>query len=266
LSDDHDDKPEVHDEKPTNIPAGYITLFDAVDLVGTNMFSEQWTNAERDARAPPMSDSEIDTAAFKWTLDVAGTEQDEELGEAGYRKQIEDANEPQRRRWAANEHLRELLSASKLESWALRERRSLLPNPATLWNADFIEQVFISGRVVVIRGANGEVDRFETCAYGAANAYTVVLQEEALKRVLRGEPAQPVVRTGAPGRPGFMHLIQPEHERRADEGIQEPSKTREAECLSKWFEGAHSDLPPVAAKTIYNRLKYRGLSPPKDPK
>jgi hypothetical protein len=64
-----------------------------------------------------------------------------------------------------------------------------------------------------------------------------------------------VFRTGAPGRPTPIHLIVAEHRRRLDNGKAEISVTAEAEHLAGWFKLAHPNAPPLAPKTIQNRIR-----------
>lgn len=64
-----------------------------------------------------------------------------------------------------------------------------------------------------------------------------------------------VTRTGAPGRPSAMHLVEAEFVRRAEEGAIEESLAQQAKALAAWFEAAHPQLPCPTPKTIENRLR-----------
>jgi hypothetical protein len=61
-------------------------------------------------------------------------------------------------------------------------------------------------------------------------------------------------RTGAPGRPSAMHLVEEEYRARWARGEANSRIGAEAECLSKWLANAHPTMPRVTAKTIRNRL------------
>jgi len=61
-------------------------------------------------------------------------------------------------------------------------------------------------------------------------------------------------RTGAPGRPSAMHLVELEHRARWARGEALSSIGAEAEYLSQWLANTHPTLPTVRAKTIRNRL------------
>lgn len=68
-------------------------------------------------------------------------------------------------------------------------------------------------------------------------------------------PAEDTPRSGAPGRPTSMHLIEAEFERRAESGAIESSLNKQAEVLEQWLARAHPDMPGATAKTIANRLR-----------
>jgi hypothetical protein len=61
-------------------------------------------------------------------------------------------------------------------------------------------------------------------------------------------------RTGAPGRPSAMHLVEEEYRARCARGDANSRIGAEAEYLSKWLADAHPTMPRVTAKTIRNRL------------
>jgi hypothetical protein len=61
-------------------------------------------------------------------------------------------------------------------------------------------------------------------------------------------------RTGAPGRPSAMHLVEEEHRARWARGEALSSIGAEAEYLSQWLAKTHPTMPRVTAKTIRNRL------------
>jgi hypothetical protein len=62
-------------------------------------------------------------------------------------------------------------------------------------------------------------------------------------------------RTGAPGRPSAMHLVEEEYRARWARGEAQSSIGAEAEYLSQWLANAHPTVPRVTAKTICNRLR-----------
>lgn len=61
-------------------------------------------------------------------------------------------------------------------------------------------------------------------------------------------------RSGAPGRPTSMHLVEIEFRRRMDLGLSSSTNTEEAETLSKWLLDSHPTKPRLTAKTIRNHL------------
>jgi hypothetical protein len=61
-------------------------------------------------------------------------------------------------------------------------------------------------------------------------------------------------RTGAPGRPSSMHLVEAEYRARWARGEIEVSMSAEAEKLAEWFEQTYPTLPRPTAKTIRTRL------------
>ena len=68
-------------------------------------------------------------------------------------------------------------------------------------------------------------------------------------------------RTGAPGRPTLMHLVEAEMRRRAESGGTCASLADEAVVLEEWCKHQHPTFPTPTAKTISNRLRavYKGL-------
>jgi hypothetical protein len=69
------------------------------------------------------------------------------------------------------------------------------------------------------------------------------------------EVATLVGRTGAPGRPTSMHLVEVEHRARWQRGEAETSIGAEAAALSDWLQRAHPHAPRLKPKTIANRLR-----------
>src|SRR5205814_10234984 len=61
-------------------------------------------------------------------------------------------------------------------------------------------------------------------------------------------------RTGAPGHPSSMFLVEAEFERRAAADTLFPSMKAEAEHLAAWLNETHPSAPPTTPKTIQNRL------------
>jgi hypothetical protein len=68
------------------------------------------------------------------------------------------------------------------------------------------------------------------------------------------EPAIPR-RTGAPGRPSSMHLIEAEHGARWDRGEAEGTLAVEARALLAWFQNAYTGSPLPSPLTIENRIR-----------
>jgi hypothetical protein len=76
-------------------------------------------------------------------------------------------------------------------------------------------------------------------------------------------------RTGAPGRPSVMHLIEQEFDRRSQAGETRASLKEEARVLAAWAQlQLPRDAPRVTTKTIENRLRqaFRRSAPKPAPK
>jgi hypothetical protein len=61
-------------------------------------------------------------------------------------------------------------------------------------------------------------------------------------------------RSGAPGRPSSMHLVEIEFRARCERNEVSASVTKEAELLADWLQGKHPSEPRLKAKTIKNKL------------
>ena len=68
------------------------------------------------------------------------------------------------------------------------------------------------------------------------------------------EPAAPR-RTGAPGRPTSIHLVEAEFEARCAHNEVKASLAEEAEALAAWLRDEHPNAPRLTAKTIKNNLR-----------
>jgi hypothetical protein len=66
----------------------------------------------------------------------------------------------------------------------------------------------------------------------------------------------PVIKTGAPGRPTSIHLVEAEHRARWDRDEAEIKLSAEAEKLAAWLKSQHPDVPQLKPKTIANRLRH----------
>ena len=64
-------------------------------------------------------------------------------------------------------------------------------------------------------------------------------------------------RTGAPGRPTSMHLVEQEWRDRWQRGDAETGIGAEAEALAEWLRTEHPDTPQLTPKTIKNRLRHK---------
>jgi hypothetical protein len=63
-------------------------------------------------------------------------------------------------------------------------------------------------------------------------------------------------RTGVPGRPSSMHLVEMEYRARWDRGEAKTSISAEAELLAEWLKKEHATVPQPTPKTIANRLRH----------
>lgn len=80
----------------------------------------------------------------------------------------------------------------------------------------------------------------------------VLVGRDGLLQILNRNPNRG--RTGAPGRPTSMHLVEIEFRRRFRLGQTLTSNGAEAEHLEGWLKAAHPSEPQLTAKTIVNRL------------
>jgi hypothetical protein len=62
-------------------------------------------------------------------------------------------------------------------------------------------------------------------------------------------------RTGAPGRPSAMHLVEEEYRARWQRGEADTSIVAEAAALADWLRTEHPQAPRLTPKTIANRLR-----------
>jgi len=98
--------------------------------------------------------------------------------------------------------------------------------------------------------------------HGAKWSHLMVLKSDVLRhwpfssREHENHTAPSVTKTGAPGRPSSMHLVEREYLARAARGDTNASIGEEAKVLCDWLQSAHPDAPPLTAKTIANRMRH----------
>ena len=68
-------------------------------------------------------------------------------------------------------------------------------------------------------------------------------------------PSHETARTGGPGRPTSIHLVEREFERRIQANQVKERVGLQAAALREWFIRTHPDLPPPEKKTIENRIR-----------
>ncbi|AOG04380.1 hypothetical protein [Bosea sp. RAC05] len=68
------------------------------------------------------------------------------------------------------------------------------------------------------------------------------------------DPYPLTYRSGGPGRPSSMHLVEAEFRRRCALATVEVSMAKESVYLAAWLRSAHPTAPPLTPKTIQNRL------------
>jgi hypothetical protein len=85
----------------------------------------------------------------------------------------------------------------------------------------------------------------------------MVLKSDVAKfwRFDRAGEATAPPRTGAPGRPTSIHLVEAEFDARCARNEVRPSLAEEAEVLAAWLRNQHPDSPHLTAKTIKNKLR-----------
>ena len=99
--------------------------------------------------------------------------------------------------------------------------------------------------------------------------YQVVIRSDQLQSVWPSIPndglaysqRSEVDRSGAPGKPSSMHLVEWELDRREDAGERHPTIKEWSDVLSQWLAENHRGAPRATSKTISNALghRFRGL-------
>jgi hypothetical protein len=67
-------------------------------------------------------------------------------------------------------------------------------------------------------------------------------------------PDPSTYRSGGPGRPSSMYLVEAEFRRRCDLDTVEDTMAKEAGILAEWLRSFHPAAPPLKPKTITNHL------------
>jgi hypothetical protein len=62
-------------------------------------------------------------------------------------------------------------------------------------------------------------------------------------------------RSGAPGKPSAIRLVEAEHKRRLDRGEALAKVSKEATYLKAWLDSSYPDAPRTTAKTVENRIR-----------
>jgi hypothetical protein len=81
----------------------------------------------------------------------------------------------------------------------------------------------------------------------------VLLRTEAFEKWRT--PAIDLFRSGGPGKPSAMRLVEKEHRRRLDGGEAAKNVGEEAAHLKIWLDGTYPSAPQTTAKTIENRIR-----------
>ncbi len=90
--------------------------------------------------------------------------------------------------------------------------------------------------------------------YGCQWGRLMVLKSDVAKFWPCDEAVYPQ-RSGAPGRPTSMHLVEAEFDARCARSEVAASLAKEAEYLTDWLKRAHPSAPTLTAKTIKNNLR-----------
>lgn len=146
------------------------------------------------------------------------------------------------------------------EFWSVTTQRALLAKCQT--GHDPAEWIFVD-RLHLARLLHPEAMGMLDDARRAAQEYMAIERDRA-----EAEAANAALdtggpnRSGAPGRPSSMHLIEAEFERRISMGLVLPRIGQEAEVLCTWLINTHPNCPRPTAKTIRNNLlpRHRELS------
>ena len=90
----------------------------------------------------------------------------------------------------------------------------------------------------------------------AMNLWPPIRPGQESSGVQQQEPTDDVLfRTGAPGRPTSMHLIEAEFERRRSVNELKPSLAMESEFLHRWLTTTYPGAPPASARTIEGKIR-----------
>jgi hypothetical protein len=125
---------------------------------------------------------------------------------------------------------------------------------------------FLNGENIIVpmRAWSGEIDWEQSTLLYAGQKYCdlrIIIrnllsaaQQKIIREYASGDTDTRVTRTGAPGRPSSMYIIEAELRRRITENATEHSTRAEAKYLAEWFKHEHPDKPPLNFKTINNNI------------
>jgi hypothetical protein len=133
-----------------------------------------------------------------------------------------------------------------------------------------------AGRIEALLGTTGNAlsptfwqspSAGEILAQSSWEGIPLLVEREAFERFLdevevdagSAQQAEPDTsdRTGAPGRPSSMHLVEAEFDRRVSAGESWKSKLAVADDLAAWLRREHPRMPKLTSKTILNRLRHK---------
>lgn len=232
-------------------PSGFITVEDAINIVGRDVFEEKWTGRESSARSglitveryemekaqPVMSGSGAGGPRRAWQIEADPLKRypygDPHSDE--YKAELEA-----RERWvAARVELRKRLEATSTISSALDPETGAMKSidPA-MWRRSNALHFLESGSVPMYSHGKGVV-------------FIVDRRQDADK----ARDAVPIYKTGLPGQPTSKHLFEAEFIRRKQSGLQLGSLKSEAIYLAQWLKDTHPHAAPATPKTIENNLR-----------
>jgi hypothetical protein len=124
-------------------------------------------------------------------------------------------------------------------------------------------ELYLSSRIYVDdeHWRKGFNDSLQT-RYGCKWSHLMVLKSDVLRHWPFSSPENEnsttplATKTGAPGRPSSMHLVEREYRARGDRGDTKANIGEEAKVLSEWLRSTHPDAPRLTPKTIANRLRH----------
>lgn len=134
--------------------------------------------------------------------------------------------------------------------------------PVWIWQSSAAHTTITTGLLEIHSGSLMHWRKFHHCPCFIQRAAFDDWLETTLGATEKDVSQPDIYRTGAPGRPSIIHLIEDEYDRRAIRREVRGTLSAEADDLAKWAAKTHPRAPSITSKTIQNRLrdKYRHVT------